>query len=342
MQRTIEGSPGRALGNASPLLGTTLRAAATPGDLVADEGPDDPRSNDHHIGSLGHLSDRPDHVVLSLGIPFQLDQTTGLRCLHELEEAAVSEGLLANSGSLLRSRFFSEEGGRRFGSPSRLRRCERLECIVLAAAVLGSPQGPFGAALRQFDHLTLLEMAKQLAKAADPVVRLREGGVLAEDGPFQRRGEHRTAGRPLQGERLGHQRAQIGGGRLAVSALTTSSTGCALRRRGVTAWGSRVSTPLERVVKRNSSQDGGSRSEVEPRMPTPMTRLLSSRSLWTSGVKSLSPCRAQGGRRSRSNAARGVNRHLDVGGVLPARPHPLWDLDQLDVAPSQHPPVFAP
>ena len=39
----------------------------------------------------------------------------------------------------------------------------------------------------------------------------------------------------------------------------------------------------------NSSQAGGSIAEVEPFRPTPMTRLLSSRSLLTSGVKSESP-----------------------------------------------------
>ncbi len=42
----------------------------------------------------------------------------------------------------------------------------------------------------------------------------------------------------------------------------------------------------------------------------------------------------------------GIDSHLDVGGVLSARPHPLRDLDQLDVASgellpgvSEHPPV---
>jgi hypothetical protein len=39
----------------------------------------------------------------------------------------------------------------------------------------------------------------------------------------------------------------------------------------------------------NSSHAGGSIAEVEPLSPTPMTRLLSSRSLLTSGVKSESP-----------------------------------------------------
>jgi hypothetical protein len=39
----------------------------------------------------------------------------------------------------------------------------------------------------------------------------------------------------------------------------------------------------------NSSQAGGSIADVEPFSPTPMTRLFSSRSLPTSGVKSESP-----------------------------------------------------
>jgi hypothetical protein len=36
----------------------------------------------------------------------------------------------------------------------------------------------------------------------------------------------------------------------------------------------------------------------------------------------------------------GVDRHLDVGGVLADRPHPLGDLDQLDVVAGEHAPVL--
>ena len=35
-----------------------------------------------------------------------------------------------------------------------------------------------------------------------------------------------------------------------------------------------------------------------------------------------------------------IDRQLDVGCVLPRRPHPLGYLDELDVSPREHPPVL--
>ena len=53
----------------------------------------------------------------------------------------------------------------------------------------------------------------------------------------------------------------------------------------------------------------------------------------TNGVKSLSPVRDHEGGDvvALESHLQGVNGHLDVCGVLPARPHPLRDFDELDM-----------
>jgi len=56
------------------------------------------------------------------------------------------------------------------------------------------------------------------------------------------------------------------------------------------------------VLEGTRRRPAGRAPEVDPSTPTPMTRLLSSRSLWTSGVKSHRRCRRQTSRCSRAQS----------------------------------------
>ena len=247
------------------------------------------------------VGSRSDDVVVGVGIALHLDEAAGLGRLDELQEPAVAEALLAEVGLLLAHlRLEPGEVRRRLLRQPLDRRAQQREGGVLVAP--GRRQGaprdrPARSPGCTSTTLRSARLRRSSPKRAEAVVGLAERRLLAQDGALQHRRQHRSARCCARGRRAsGDERVEVGllGGRhrarprprLPSPAAWPRACGASVALRPGGAAARCLRAARRRGTRRTPA---GSNADVDASTPMPITRRFSSRSLWTSGVKSLSP-----------------------------------------------------
>ena len=150
---------------------------------------------------VGRVGARAHDVVVGVVVVLELDDAPLRGRLGELQEAAVAEALLAEVGLRLAQLVLQARQVRR-----RLRRelvddrAQQRERGVPLVGLRRERDGRITGVrpLPELDDAALGEMAEQLDEAAEPVGRLAERRVLAQDRALQHRREHRTTGAALE------------------------------------------------------------------------------------------------------------------------------------------------
>ena len=310
--------------------------------------------DERHLHRL-RLARRGDDVVLGIVIPLEIHEPLRLRGLHELEEASEAVLLLAEVRlHLAKLVLEARELGR---AATRLEVgdhvAEQVELVLLTPVGRDRHLGvALGRPLGELDDVAVGQMPQHLAERAEPVVRLAERRVLAQQRPLDRRRQHRPARRALQpGQRLRDQDGEVVGVlrlrrtlvgdlrfRFHLLGLARRLGGRPLALRAI----DRHVDALQRVVE----QELVARRRKERRR-----RILDAHAdhalvQLAELVHERREVAVPGADHERRDVValerhlQRVDRELDVGRVLAHRAHPLGDLDQLDVAAREHPAVL--